>query len=80
MGKDLSGIVIEHEGTQIGDIAQLSFDGDKFVHTVIIVNIVNANNLNEIFIASHTNDSYNRAISSYGAQKIRFLHINDYTI
>lgn len=60
---------------EIGDIAQLSFDGVKFSHTVIIVNIENKITLNGIRIASHTLDSFNKPISEYNFLKIRFLHI-----
>ena len=61
---------------EIGDIAQLSFDGDKFEHTLVIVNIDNKFTLSKIKIASHTFDSFNKAISEYLFQKIRFIHIS----
>lgn len=61
---------------EIGDIAQLSFDGDKFEHTLVIVNIENKFTLSKIKIASHTFDSFNKAISEYLFQKIRFIHIS----
>lgn len=61
---------------EIGDIAQLSFDGDKFEHTLMIVNIENKFTLSKIKIASHTFDSFNKAISEYLFQKIRFIHIS----
>ena len=46
-----------------------------FVHSLIIVKIENVYDLNKIFIAAHTNDAYNRAISTYGFNRIRFIHI-----
>lgn len=61
---------------EIGDIAQLSFDGDKFEHTLMIVNIENKFTLSKIKIASHTFDSFNKEISEYLFQKIRFIHIS----
>ena len=61
---------------KIGDIAQLSFDGDKFEHTLVIVNIENEFTLSKIKIASHTFDSFNKAISEYLFQNIRFIHIS----
>lgn len=61
---------------QIGDIAQLSFDGISFGHTLVIVNIGDSLVLDNIYIASHTYDSYNRRISSYTFKNIRFIHIN----
>lgn len=59
-----------------GDVAQISFNGKKFEHTLIIVNIENKFTLSGIKIASHTYDSFNKAISEYEFQKIRFIHIN----
>lgn len=61
---------------EIGDVIQLSFDGIKFAHTLIIVNIENIESLDNIYTASHTFDSYKRKVSSYNFQKIRFIHIN----
>ena len=60
---------------EIGDIAQLSFDGEQFGHTLVIVNIENKFTFRGIKIASHTFDSFNKAISEYNFQKIRWLHI-----
>lgn len=60
---------------EIGDIAQLSFDGNQFGHTLVIVNIENKFTLRGIKIASHTIDSFNKAISEYSFQKIRWIHI-----
>lgn len=60
---------------EIGDIAQLSFDGKQFGHTLMIVEIENKFSLNGIKIASHTFDSFGKAISEYQFEKIRWLHI-----
>lgn len=60
---------------EIGDIAQLSFDGEQFGHTLVIVNIENKFTLRGIKIASHTFDSFDKAISEYQFQKIRFIHV-----
>ena len=64
------------EELQIGDIAQLSFDGISFGHTLVIVNIGDILALDNIYIASHTYDSYNRRISSYKFKDIRYININ----
>lgn len=61
---------------QIGDIAQLSFSGNKFEHTLLIVGIEGENILSKVKIASHTFDSFNKAISEYIFQRIRFIHIS----
>ncbi len=60
---------------QLGDIAQLSFNGSMYTHTLVIVNIENHLTLSGIKIASHTFDSFNKAISEYDFEKIRFIHI-----
>ena len=59
---------------QNGDIAQLSFDGNTYSHSLIILDI-NQRNLNQIYIASHTHDSYYKPIAEYNYSKIRFVHI-----
>ncbi len=61
---------------QIGDIVQLSFDGVKFAHTLIVVNVGDFLTLDNIYIASHTYDSYNRKLATYTFKEIRFIHIN----
>ena len=68
---------VEQKNLEIGDIIQLSFDGIKFAHTLIVVNIENIEMLDEIYTASHTFDSYKRKVSSYNFKKIRFIHINE---
>ena len=67
---------VEIDKIQIGDIVQLNFDGIKFSHTLIVVNIGEILTLDNIYIASHTYDSYNRRASSYTFKDIRFIHIN----
>ena len=60
-----------------GDIIQLSFDGKKFHHSLVIVDIVNnIKSYSNILIASHTEDSLNRRISTYTFNKIRFIKID----
>lgn len=66
---------VKIERIQIGDIAQLSFNGSQFVHSLIIVNIDNETKLSNIKIASHTFDSFSKEILEYDFQKIRFIHI-----
>lgn len=69
------GVNVNQSEVEIGDIAQLSFYGNTFGHTLVIVNIENKLSLNSIYISSHTLDSFNKKISSYNFQKIRFVHI-----
>ncbi len=69
------GRTVLQQEVELGDIAQLSFDGKKFEHTLVIVNIENKYTLSGIKIACHTYDSYNKSISEYSFNKIRFVHI-----
>lgn len=63
------------EKIKIGDIAQLSFDGQKYEHTLVIVKIDDKFTLSGIKISSHTFDTFEKAISEYNFNKIRFIHI-----
>ncbi len=56
---------------EIGDIAQLSFDGITFGHTLLIVKIENG----ELYSASHTIDTFGKLVTSYDFEKIRYIHI-----
>ncbi len=67
---------VEIDKLEKGDLIQLSFDGIKFSHTLIIVDIDMPKTLDNIYIASHTYDSFNRRVSSYNFQDIRYIHIN----
>ena len=69
------GIIVNIENIEIGDVAQLSFDGITFTHSVVVVNIGDTRTLDKIFVASHTYDSYNKRISTYISEKIKFIHI-----
>ena len=51
------------------------FDGDKFSHSLVIVKIEDNTDLNQVFISSHTFDSFNKRILEYNYEKIRFIHI-----
>ena len=60
------------QSIQKGDIAQLSFDGNVFGHSLLIIE----KDVNKILIATHTQDEYGRNIATYNFNKIRFIHIN----
>lgn len=60
---------------EIGDIAQISFDGIKFEHTVIVVKIEDVSNISKIYTASHTYDTFEKPLDNYSISKIRFVHI-----
>lgn len=64
-----------NDNIEIGDIIQISFDGEKFEHSVIIVDIADKFDVNKIYIASHTYDSFYKSLSEYDYDKLRFIHI-----
>lgn len=65
-----------HDELEKGDIAQLSFDGNSFQHTLVIVDVVTKDRFKKIFVATHTEDSYYRDLSTYIFKKIRFVKID----
>lgn len=65
-GKDVTQNEIE-----AGDIAQLSFSGDKFEHSLFILDPSN------LSVAAHTYDVLGKKINEYNFLKIRFIHIID---
>lgn len=60
-----------------GDIVQLSISGGDYHHSPVIVDILKEEDrtLDDILVAAHTYDTDRRPLSTYSAQKIRFLHI-----
>ena len=64
------------ENIEIGDVIQLCQKGrSDFHHTLIIVKILGNKTLNNILIACHTNDAYNKRLTDYNFIKIRFLKV-----
>lgn len=56
---------------EVGDLIQLGNSENHFYHTPVIVGI----DPQEIFVATHTFDSFMRPLSSYVYDNIRCLHI-----
>lgn len=59
-----------------GDIAQLSFDGNTFGHSLFIIDVAGPS-LNDIAVATHTYDALGKKICEYNFAKLRFIHIID---
>lgn len=70
------GSEVKKDEIDVGDIVQLSFDGVKFGHTLIVVNKIE----DKIFIATHTFDCYNRDLDTYSYVKARFIKIDGFRI
>ena len=71
-GREVSNLEIKE-----GDIAQLSFNGNTFSHSLFIIKILDAKDLNKIEIATHTYDALGKRIGEYYFEKIRFIHIEN---
>lgn len=56
---------------EIGDIIQLGRANGDFYHSPVVVGFSNGQPL----IAAHSYDAYNRPLSSYRYEQVRYLHI-----
>ena len=54
-----------------GDVVQLGRESGDFYHTLFVIDRTER----ELFVAAHSNDVYDRALSSYNAPRKRYLHI-----
>ncbi len=61
-----------------GDFVQLSFDGIKFSHTPVVVEVGRPATPDNVLVATHTYDSFGRPLSSYSAAFRRYIHILGY--
>ncbi len=59
---------------QIGDFIQLGSE-NGFYHSLIIIRIEGMPKESSIYIACHTTDCFDRVLSSYYYEKIRYIHI-----
>ncbi len=59
-----------------GDVVQLSFDGESWNHSPVVVRLLRTPALRpaDVLIAAHSYDSDNRPLSTYDYRGIRFLH------
>ena len=69
------GAEVSMDEVQPGDISQFADTSAHFTHTQVIINIEKELGLDGIFVATHTYDSLDRALSSYQFLKMRFIHI-----
>ena len=63
------------EELQPGDLIQLSFKGETFQHSPIVVAVRFPIVPENILVAAHSFDADNRPLSTYEYREIRFLHI-----
>ena len=67
------GVYSSIEKLEIGDIIQLSFDGIKFTHTLIVIKP--GNSIGNTLIAAHTYDAFGKSVYEYGFKEFRCVHI-----
>lgn len=58
-----------------GDIVQLSFQGETFQHSPVVVAVGDPVTADNILLAAHSYDADWRPLSSYEYRDVRFLHI-----
>lgn len=61
------------EELEIGDIIQLSFDGNKFSHSLVVIQ--NSTSINNTLVATHTFDNFGKRLSDYSYYDYRCIHI-----
>lgn len=62
---------VRKEDVMIGDIIQLAFNGNQYMHSLVITKIDN----NNIYVTTHTFDNSDRLLELYNYTNIRFIHI-----
>ena len=58
-----------------GDLIQLSFKGEEFQHTPVVVAVGRPASPENILIAAHSYDADNRPLSTYEYRELRLIHI-----
>ncbi len=66
-GTGPKGVLVPLDEVENGDIIQLSFNGTTFGHTLLVVEVGNSVREDTVLIATHTDDSDYRPISTYYA-------------
>ena len=59
------------EELESGDVVQLGRENGEYYHTLLVLERVGR----EVYVAAHSNDVYDRPLSSYNAPRVRFLHV-----
>ena len=64
-------IQTDAEQAEVGDIIQLGNEDGTYYHSLIITGVQG----NTFLVAAHNNDVFNRRLSTYRYDRIRYLHI-----
>ena len=71
-GEGPKGVETTINNLEIGDVIQISFNGNKYTHSLIVV--TNGDNENNTLISAHTFDVFGKSLSEYGYHKFRCIH------
>lgn len=71
------GMLSSIEDVKAGDLIQLSFTGERFEHSLIIVSVNYPASPSGTLIATHSNDACCRPLDTYKFRSLRFIHIRD---
>ncbi len=72
-GKGPTGIETTIDNLNIGDIIQLNFDGNKFSHSLVVVQ--NGESIADTLVATHSFDIFGKRIIDYKFNAYRCVHI-----
>lgn len=69
------GTVVSLSDIMLGDIVQIRFrDAQTFGHSPVVVNPGNGTP-STVLVAAHSNDAYNRPLSTYAYEELRPIHV-----
>ena len=67
------GVETSIDKLEIGDIIQLSFDGFRFSHGLVVIK--NGDSVENTFVAAHTFDVLGKKVGEYGFERFRCVHL-----
>ncbi len=67
------GIETTIDKLDIGDIIQLSFEKNKFSHSLVVIQ--KSKNINNTLVAAHTFDTFGKKVSDYNFYSYRCIHL-----
>lgn len=59
---------------EVGDVIQLSFDGNKFSHNLIVVQ--NSQDIINTLVSAHSFDTFGKSVAGYNFNTYRCIHID----
>ena len=59
---------------EIGDIIQLNFNGNKFSHTLVVVQ--NSQNIMNTLVSAHSDDVFGKRVIDYKFNNYRCIHVD----